>query len=130
MLDGISTNGTSTMLIQVGDGSIKTSNYFGYAMAAESTAVATLFSAAGCLIDQSGAAARIHRGVIVLTLTTGNTWSYSGQLGIGGSAAARLHISAGSTGTALSGTLDRIRLTTVNGSDIFDAGSVNIMYEG
>jgi hypothetical protein len=30
----------------------------------------------------------------------------------------------------LSGTLDRITLTTVNGTDTFDAGSVNIMYEG
>jgi hypothetical protein len=30
----------------------------------------------------------------------------------------------------LGGTLDRIRLTTVNGTDTFDAGSVNIMYEG
>jgi hypothetical protein len=30
----------------------------------------------------------------------------------------------------LSATLDRIRLTTVNGTDTFDAGSVNIMYEG
>jgi hypothetical protein len=31
---------------------------------------------------------------------------------------------------SLSGTLDRIRLTTVNGSDTFDAGSINIIYEG
>jgi hypothetical protein len=31
---------------------------------------------------------------------------------------------------SLSGALDRIRLTTVNGTDTFDAGSVNIMYEG
>ena len=30
----------------------------------------------------------------------------------------------------LSGTLDRIRITTVNGTDTFDAGSINIMYEG
>jgi hypothetical protein len=32
--------------------------------------------------------------------------------------------------TSLSGTLDRVRLTTVNGTDTFDAGEVNIMYEG
>jgi hypothetical protein len=31
---------------------------------------------------------------------------------------------------SLSGALDRIRLTTVNGTDTFDAGSVNIIYEG
>ncbi len=29
----------------------------------------------------------------------------------------------------LSGTLDRIRITTVNGTDAFDAGSINILYE-
>ena len=36
----------------------------------------------------------------------------------------------GAGGVTLSGTLDRIRLTTVNGTDTFDAGSVNILYEG
>lgn len=30
----------------------------------------------------------------------------------------------------LSATLDRVRLTTVNGTDTFDAGLVNIIYEG
>jgi hypothetical protein len=32
-------------------------------------------------------------------------------------------------GVTLSGTLDRLRITTVNGTDTFDAGSVNILYE-
>jgi hypothetical protein len=36
----------------------------------------------------------------------------------------------GGGSVTLSGTLDRIRLTTVNGTDTFDAGSVNIIYEG
>jgi hypothetical protein len=31
---------------------------------------------------------------------------------------------------SLSGTLDRVRITTVNGTDTFDAGSINILYEG
>jgi hypothetical protein len=30
----------------------------------------------------------------------------------------------------LSDTLDRVRITTVNGTDTFDAGTINIMYEG
>ena len=30
----------------------------------------------------------------------------------------------------LSGTLDRVRITTVNGTDTFDAGSINILWEG
>jgi hypothetical protein len=31
---------------------------------------------------------------------------------------------------ALGGALDRIRLTTINGTDTFDAGTINIIYEG
>lgn len=29
----------------------------------------------------------------------------------------------------LSGTLDRVRITTANGTDTFDAGTINILYE-
>jgi hypothetical protein len=29
----------------------------------------------------------------------------------------------------LGGTLDRVRITTVNGTDTFDAGTINILYE-
>jgi hypothetical protein len=36
----------------------------------------------------------------------------------------------GATTKSLSATLDRIRITTVNGTDTFDAGSINILYEG
>jgi len=38
--------------------------------------------------------------------------------------------SIGGTSPALSGTLDRVRITTAGGTDTFDAGSVNILYEG
>jgi hypothetical protein len=34
-----------------------------------------------------------------------------------------------SGGVALGGALDRVRITTVNGTDTFDAGSINILYE-
>jgi hypothetical protein len=30
---------------------------------------------------------------------------------------------------ALASALDRVRITTVNGTDTFDAGTVNILYE-
>ena len=35
----------------------------------------------------------------------------------------------GGGNVTLGGALDRIRVTTVNGTDLFDAGSINIMYE-
>jgi hypothetical protein len=38
--------------------------------------------------------------------------------------------SLGSGSRALAGTLTQLRITTVNGTDTFDEGSINIMYEG
>ena len=38
-------------------------------------------------------------------------------------------ITTGGGSVTLSGALDRVVLTTVGGTDTFDAGSVNIIYE-
>jgi hypothetical protein len=46
---------------------------------------------------------------------------------LGHTETASVNFSAGSK--TLSGTLDRVRITTVNGTDTFDAGSINILYE-
>jgi hypothetical protein len=35
----------------------------------------------------------------------------------------------GAGGVTLSGVLDRVIITTANGTDTFDAGSINILYE-
>jgi hypothetical protein len=53
-----------------------------------------------------------------------NTWvsSYSGKQS---SSAA----SAGGGDKTLSDTLTQVRITTVNGTDTFDAGTINIIYE-
>jgi hypothetical protein len=55
---------------------------------------------------------------------SGNTWTAQGVFASSGN---YTWFAAGSI--ALSGTLDRVRVTTVNGTDTFDAGSVNILYE-
>lgn len=75
-----------------------------------------------------GTAANVTRsGSYIFTLVDSatNTWALQG--GIGESASARYDSIAGHK--ALAGVLDRIRITTVNGTDTFDAGSVNILYE-
>jgi hypothetical protein len=54
-----------------------------------------------------------------------NTWVLSSV--ISPTASNFMYVGAGDK--VLSGTLDRIRLTTSNGTDTFDAGSVNILYE-
>jgi hypothetical protein len=74
----------------------------------------------------------------IIVLGTGATPSYasSGYAGIyisqagGASASAANQASYCQGSIALSGALTAVRITTVNGTDTFDAGSVNIMYEG
>ena len=62
---------------------------------------------------------------MIITNISGNIWICSGIINISGSTNT-IQLSGNVT---LSGTLDRVRITTVNGTDTFDAGSINIMYE-
>jgi hypothetical protein len=126
-LAGISTNGTSLKLIQIGDsGGYEDADYTSKA-AQMGTSVATATSTAGFVIANDGAAASVLHGSITLSLVeaSSNTWAASGNLSRSDTTA--MQVCAGSK--ALSGTLDRIQLTTVNGTDEFDAGSINILYE-
>ena len=129
MFTGVSTNGTSPPQIQIGAGSVTTSGYLGSNSVVAGAGVVTVnfTSGFGIGINTSNwLAANILHGSIVLSLITGNTWSASGCTSI--SNAANSFLTSGSI--ALGGTLDRVRITTVNGTDTFDAGSINIMYEG
>jgi len=124
MFNGVSTNGTSFNQIQIGSGSFTTSGYTSqfWAGGATSGLVTTglgIFSLIG--------AGNSFSGAVVLTNITGNTWVCNGNL---------TYANVGSTGwsaagisPALGGALDRVRITTVNGTDTFDAGSINILYE-
>jgi hypothetical protein len=122
MLNGVSTNSTSYMLVQVGSSTISTS---GYAGSCSSGGGLATNSTAGFIIAYNITAAASTSGQIVLTTLGSNIWCESGI------AAAPTLLGNYSTGTVtLSGALDRVRITTVNGTDTFDAGSINILYEG
>ena len=124
MFNAVSTNGTSYMQIQVGSGGVSTAGYASQFSggAAFSNVMATGFGVA------SMAAASAFTGSVTLCLIGSNTWIEQGHLAyVSGSA---VGWSSGGSSPSLSGALDRIRITTVNGTDAFDAGSVNIMYEG
>jgi len=121
MFNGISTNGSSNYLIQIGSGSFTTSGYTSYANLNTNTTSST----AGFIQTFNNNAAQTHIGYDVLTLLTGNTWVSNGQNG----RASDSSMSSSSGSVALGGTLDRVRITTVNGTDTFDAGTINILYE-
>ena len=123
MFSGVSTNGTSNILLQLGDaGGIENTGYSGGSFNAGATANST----AGFDLTAQNAAAQVWGGSITLTNLNGNIWCQSGV--ISGTSAGYIGASGGAK--ELSATLDRVRLTTVNGTDTFDAGSVNIIYEG
>jgi hypothetical protein len=126
MLNGVSTSGTSRVLVQVGAGSVTVTGYLGATTQTSDAQTPTGYNfSTGFIADGSGSAASVRYGQIVLTLLTGNTWVEAGA--IGRSDSASTSTSAGVI--ALSGTLDRVVVTTVNGTDTFDAGSINIQYE-
>jgi hypothetical protein len=121
MLSGVSTNGSSAKLIQIGAGSITSTGYI--AASIQFTANASVGSTAGFPIYGNSTADTVC-GSLVLTTLGSNIWVASGNAA---PVNAQLAITAG--GVTLGGTLDRVRFTTVNGTDAFDAGSVNILYD-
>ena len=126
MFDGVSTNGTSNILFQLGDsGGIESTGYLGSVTRFGASALASAFSSAGFPLNLS-AAAELYSGAITFSSMGSNIWAASGNFG-GSSGTTYLFSCGGSK--ALSTTLDRVRITTVNGTDTFDAGSINILYE-
>jgi hypothetical protein len=122
MFNGVSTNGTSIHQVQLGDsGGIETSGYAG----AVGTRGNENFYTNGFLINRGNTASSTASGSLVLTLVSGNIWVGSG---INASNASDAPSFFGGTKT-LSDTLTQLRITTVNGTDTFDAGSINILYE-
>jgi hypothetical protein len=123
MFTGVSTSGTSNKIFQLGSGSATTSGYLGTgSFISGSTAGASSYTT-GFGINSGGASDNIY-GSIIFTNLTGNTWTAQGVFASSGTIT---WFVAGSI--ALSGTLDRVIATTVNGTDTFDAGSVNVLYE-
>jgi len=122
IFSGVSTNGTNNLLIQIGSTSFTTSGYLGSSTDGPAL-TATLFSTGFGV--RAGSAAAVFHGTVVISIVTGNTWVAAGTLARSDGAA---FISTAGT-IALSGTLDRVRITTVGGTDTFDAGSINIIYE-
>jgi hypothetical protein len=124
MLGGASTNGTSLPQVQLGDsGGIETTGYLSTAQNASASAN----SSTGYLLTQANASSSSLTGNAFLCKLDGNTWIISGDVAQAPTVAASVSSLGGSK--TLSDTLTTVRLTTVNGTDTFDAGTINILYE-
>lgn len=121
---GMSTNATSIPIIQLGDsGGVETSGYIG-GVGDASSALAGVTYSNGFNLSEDASASTVQNGLFRISMhdASTNTWAGTGCLGRGTYAS----YSGGSK--ALSGTLDRLRITTIAGTATFDAGTVNILY--
>ena len=123
MFSGVSTSGSSNILIQIGSGSFTASGYIGTSQLTTTSANASVAFTTGFGLINAGAA-YISSGILTIDQISTNAFVSGGtfmcnQPGVISTAGQ----------VSLSSTLDRVRITTVNGTDTFDAGSINIIYE-
>jgi hypothetical protein len=120
----VSTNGSSNLMLEIGTASgVENSGYSAWAWqggSGDSVATATN----GFVVTAVVSAANSYTGSIVLTKLSGNKWIASG-IAIRNDGAG---VASGGV-KSLAGTLDRVRITTAGGTDSFDSGSINILYE-
>lgn len=123
---GVSTNGTSNIIVQLGDaGGIENTGYVG---GANNSSGATIGAFSAGFVAMVGVlAAKDANGHIALVLEDSSdfTWSMNGMLA--SSDALAFTMSAGYK--PLSAELTQLRITMANGTDAFDAGAINISYE-
>jgi len=124
MLNGISLSGSSSLRFRLGTGgTVATSGYLGTGSNPNGSPPTQSFTAG---FDMYGGltAANAGYGSIVFALLGSNAWIANGTIG---TSLPSLNSIAGSV--TLGGALDIVRITTINGTDTFDAGTINILYE-
>jgi hypothetical protein len=125
IFNGVSTNGSSNIQIQLGDaGGIENTGYLGASSVITSVVSTAAFTAGFGVYHNSGASA-VTVGSMTISNISGNAWVASGAFA--NTDAGRTVTTSGAK--TLSDVLTQIRVTTANGTDAFDAGSINILYE-
>lgn len=126
MFDQVSTNGTSIMQIQLGTSSgIQTTSYSSvHSYNGPTNGGAAITTGFGIFHNLAG---DIKTGLATFSLLNNNTWVAFGGFANSGSQPGYIMFTSGSK--SLGATLDRLRITTVNGTDTFDSGTINLLYE-
>lgn len=127
LFSGVSTSGTSPVQLQFGTGGTPTyvtSGYASNAVVALATVAATS-STTGIVLTTNCVASDLFYGSAVVNFVTGTSWSGTGLLTRSGSAG----VNFGAGGVSLGAALTAVRITTVGGSDTFDAGTIDVYYE-
>jgi hypothetical protein len=126
VLNGVSLSSTGNYLYQIGTGGTPTATgYVSSSGVIGGSGTTFVTTATSGIVHLLGAAAVNFYSFVVFVNVSGNTWVATGlgsaNGGGGGTCAGNV---------TLSGTLDMVRITsTAAGTNVFDAGSVNILYE-
>jgi len=125
MFQGTSHSATANILVQLGTGSTTytTSGYLAATVNCENAGSTTSSSTAGFIVFTSAAAAIIS-GHMIITNISGNNWVSSHT-----TKRNTTNLVFGGGDVSLGAVLTAVRITTTS-TDTFDAGSVNILYEG
>jgi hypothetical protein len=129
MFDGVSTNGTTRVQVQLGDaGGVEATGYV-------SSVIQTTESASPTVSGTSpfttgfplgyGTIGSNRTGALIINSMGGNKWVAHGIVTDNNTSSTSQTAGV----KTLSDTLTQVLVTTVNGTDAFDAGSVNVMYE-
>ena len=128
VFNGVGINATTEIQIQIGSGSVTTSGY---------TSSCARFNAGGTGLPASSftsgfqatnglSSSSTLSGFATIVSMPSNSYGYSANLDFGTSG----NTICPSTGAVtLSGSIDRVRITTVSGTATFNAGNINILYE-
>jgi hypothetical protein len=121
MFNGVSGSGTSNFMVQLGDsGGIENTGYTG----AVNRETNILGFSAGFILMFSNVAAVTNTIQVIISNINSNNWICSFI-----STRSDNAVSYGVGVKSLSDVLTQLRITTVNGTDTFDAGTINISYE-
>ena len=129
MFGGVSTNGNSRVQVQLGvSGTPETSGYsaiVGFVSTTNNTTRAGTLTTGFPLSYGGNDPLATTQGNIVCSLLGSNIWTCTGVI----YDVANTGVQMVSGNKTLAGALNMVRITTVNGTDTFDAGSINILYE-
>lgn len=124
MFSAVSTTGSSQVIIRIGSGALVTTGYISTATGFGATSLSTVNFTTGFSTEDAGLASYSRYGTFTLSRLAGTNWVFSG---VGRRDIQAANICAG--GLVLAGALDRVSITTVGGTETFDAGNINIMWE-
>ena len=129
MFNGVSTSGASFVQVQLGTSAgIQTTGYESYHSYLSSTPSYGLASASTGFVLYAGSATSVRNGIMTIATLGMNEWVSSHSIGCSDGPLV-VTLNGGGRKSLLSAPTT-VRITTVNGTDTFDYGFVNILMEG